>query len=108
MFTFLKKIFAQPASVPSDNKPLTQVSDLALYHFGFCPYCRMVRSNIKRLNLSIELRDIHEQEQHLQDLITGGGKKTVPCLQITEPNGDHTWLYESADIVTYLNKRFEK
>ncbi|WP_189484249.1 glutathione S-transferase N-terminal domain-containing protein, partial [Alishewanella tabrizica] len=38
-----------------------------------------------------------------------GGKVTVPCLQITPDNaetGQVQWLYESKDIIAYLQQRF--
>ena len=108
MLKLLQKLFAnrQQSSTKQPTKTLTQAPDLALYHFGFCPYCRMVRNKIKQLSLAIELRDIHQSNQHLQELVKGGGKKTVPCLQITTDDGKVTWLYESTDIVAYLDKRF--
>ena len=37
------------------------------------------------------------------DLIRGGGRGTVPCLRIERDTGDVEWLYESVDIVEYLN-----
>jgi hypothetical protein len=30
----------------------------------------------------------------------------VPCLQITEANGQTQWLQDSTEIVAYLRKRF--
>jgi glutathione S-transferase len=38
-----------------------------------------------------------------KELIQKGGKKQVPCLKIIE-NGQESWLYESGDIIKYLNK----
>jgi len=101
LFSALKKLVTQ--------RPHTQLipaKDLALYHFGFCPYCRMVRGQIKILGLDIELRDIHQSEAFHKDLVEGGGSQTVPCLQITHQDGNIEWMYESADIVAYLDKRF--
>ena len=40
-----------------------------------------------------------------QELLQGGGKAVVPCLRIK--NGDSVdWLYESMDIIRYLDERF--
>jgi len=36
----------------------------------------------------------------------GGGKLTVPCLKIENDSGEVTWMYESSDIVAYLEGRF--
>jgi len=30
----------------------------------------------------------------------------VPCLRITDADGQHTWLYESDAINAYLNREF--
>lgn len=102
--TVLKNWFKTPAT----QHETIQANDLALYHFGFCPYCRMVRSKMKQLALDIELRDIHQQDSHFQALLSGGGKQTVPCLRITDAEGQDQWMYESADIMDYLDKRFPR
>jgi len=39
------------------------------------------------------------------ELLSEGGKIQVPCLKITE-NDKITWMYETAEIATYLEKRF--
>jgi glutathione S-transferase len=31
----------------------------------------------------------------------------VPCLKITDANGQSQWLFESGAIISYLNQRFE-
>lgn len=83
-----------------------ETASLGLYHFGICPYCRRVRSAIKRLSLSIELHDIRADSRSRQALLQGGGKDQVPCLRIRDPESGDRWLYESADIVAYLERRF--
>jgi glutathione S-transferase len=42
-------------------------------------------------------------EQYRQELLEQGGKVKVPCLRI-EQDGQVKWLYESNDIIAYLNK----
>ena len=79
---------------------------LALYHFPTCPFCLKSRRTMKRLSLNIELRDAKNNDLHRTALIAGGGKPQVPCLQITEANGQKTWLYESDAINAYLNREF--
>ena len=79
---------------------------LALYHFMSCPFCQRVRSQIERLALPIELRDIQRDPQHRQDLMAGGGRTMVPCLRIEKEDGTVEWMYESADINRYLERRF--
>jgi glutaredoxin len=80
--------------------------NLAIYQFRTCPFCIKTRQALRRLSLTIELRDAQKNLQHRQDLLEGGGKIKVPCLKITDENGQVTWLYESDKIVSWLNERF--
>ncbi len=79
---------------------------LALYHFKTCPFCIKVRHEMARLSLPIALRDAQHDPDHRADLLNGGGKIQTPCLQITDQAGKVQWLYESADIIKYLQQRF--
>jgi glutaredoxin len=84
----------------------TQTSKLALYQYAACPFCVKVRRAIKRGGLNIETRDAKRSEQFKEELVKGGGQLKVPCLRIEEDNGDVTWMYESGDIIEYLEGRF--
>tara|TARA_R110002096_G_scaffold96608_4_gene215558 strand:- start:8096 stop:8434 length:339 start_codon:yes stop_codon:yes gene_type:complete len=79
---------------------------LALYHYDTCWFCGRVRGAIERLNLHIELRNIHADPGHHETLMREGGSGMVPCLRIENDNGGVEWLYESADIIAYLQRRF--
>ncbi len=83
-----------------------QTQNLALYQFKTCPFCIKVRREIRRLSLNIELRDAQRHAQNREDLLQGGGKVTTPCLKITDEHGNTQWMYESADIIQYLRRRF--
>ncbi len=78
--------------------------DIALYQFKTCPFCIKVRREIKRQSLNIELRDAQHDQHHRQQLQNGGGQIKVPCLKVKNENGNHTWLYESADVIQYLRE----
>lgn len=78
---------------------------MALYHYESCMFCARVRRAIATLKLNIELRDVLREPGHRNDLVAGGGSTTVPCLRIDE-DGRTNWMYESADIIAYLNGRF--
>ncbi len=80
--------------------------NLALYQFKSCPFCIKVRKEISRLSLNIELRDAQRDPQHREALLQGGGKIQTPCLKITDEQGNSRWLYESGDIIQYLQQRF--
>ena len=79
---------------------------LALYHFQTCPFCIKVRHEMGRLSLPIELRDAQHHAEHKAALLEGGGKVQMPCLRITGEDGQVQWMYESGDIIRYLQQRF--
>jgi glutaredoxin len=80
--------------------------NLALYQFKTCPFCVKVRREMRRLSLNIDLLDAQNDTQHRAALLQGGGKAMVPCLRVTERDGNSTWMYESAQIIQYLHSRF--
>lgn len=80
-------------------------SNMALYQFNACPFCTKTRRTFHRLNLEIETRDAINNQQHRAELLEQGGKIKVPCLNINE-NGTSKWLYDSSDIIQYLESRF--
>ena len=79
---------------------------LTLYQFKTCPFCIKVRRTMKQLALNIDLRDAQKNQQHRQELIEGGGEVKVPCLKIVHEDGRIEWLYESDDIISYLQNSF--
>jgi glutaredoxin len=78
------------------------VKSLALYEFEACPFCQKVMDYIEAENLKVEYRNIREDPAFREELVEGGGKSTVPCLRITQTDDSHRWLYESDDIIEYL------
>ncbi|WP_207063540.1 glutaredoxin [Motiliproteus sp. SC1-56] len=94
----------RPAEVQEKIDQQTQA--LALYQYPACPFCVKVRRALRRHSLNVELRDAKREPEHREALVAGGGRLKVPCLQIQEPNGEVRWLYESGDIVRYLEGRF--
>lgn len=82
-----------------------QTAHLALYQYAACPFCVKVRRAIRRLGLNIELRDARNDPRFRRELEQEGGRQQVPCLRIEEA-GEVTWLYESGDIIAWLEKRF--
>lgn len=83
-----------------------QTAKLALYQYAACPFCVKVRRAMKRNALNIETRDAKRSEQAKEELVAGGGQLKVPCLRIEDENGDVSWMYESGDIISYLEQRF--
>ncbi len=82
-----------------------QLGELSLYQLYACPFCVKVRRAMHRLNLPIETRSTKQGSEFRQELQAEGGRLKVPCLRISE--GDESrWLYESAEIIRYLEARF--
>ena len=84
-----------------------QTRNLVMYQFLTCPFCIRTRRAIKRLSLNIETRDALRHPSSRQELLQGGGQIKVPCLRISDAQGNDEWMYESSDIIHYLQKNFE-
>ncbi|PUE46471.1 glutaredoxin [Limnohabitans sp. 2KL-1] len=106
----LKERLTQPAGV--QRAPVAQAAvdqqcqSLALYQFSTCPFCIKVRQEMRRLSLPIEKRDAQHNAANREQLLQGSGATKVPCLQITEADGQICWLQDSGAIVAYLQGRF--
>ena len=96
-----------PVRSPGEQADLdARTGDLALYQFTACPYCVRVRRAIRRLGLNIELRDARRNSGWAQELRREGGRYQVPCLRFENAAGEVHWLYESRDIVAWLERHF--
>lgn len=82
-----------------------QMKDFTLYQYKACPFCVKVRREMKRSALNIETKDAKRCESSKEELVAGGGQLKVPCLKINE-GGEEKWMYESKEIISYLNNRF--
>ena len=106
----LKERLTQPAGVqraPAEQAAVDQVcQSLALYQFSTCPFCIKVRQEMRRLSLPIEKRDAQHHADNRNELMQGSGATKVPCLKITEADGQTRWLQDSTEIVAYLRRRF--
>ena len=97
---------------PVIREPMVQQSidretaNMALYEYRACPFCMITRRALYRLSLRIELRDALNNKQYRLELLEQGGKNQVPCLRITNDNGADTWMYESADIISFLEDKY--
>lgn len=98
---------AWPQRPPEVQARLDRATEnLALYQFEACPFCVKTRHAMRRLGLNIELRDARRDDTHRQRLLSEGGKLQAPCLRIPAPDGSARWLYESNDIIGYLEQQF--
>ena len=88
--------------VTADQRPdPTQL--LELYDFEGCPYCRKVREVLCELDLDYLAHPVAHGSPRGKELIRLGGKRQVPYL--IDPNTG-TRMYESADIIAYLNEMY--
>ncbi|MEO8169250.1 MAG: glutaredoxin domain-containing protein [Oxalobacteraceae bacterium] len=79
---------------------------LVLYQFNTCPFCIKVRQEMHRLSLNVALRDAQHSEQNRQVLLAQGGSRKVPCLKISNEHGNAKWLYDSNEIIRFLQQQF--
>lgn len=93
---------------PEEQQKLidSEVKNLTLYQFKTCPFCIKVKRMMSRLSLNIETVDAQHDAQIRDELLSNGGKISVPCLKITDQQGETTWMYESSEINQYLEQRF--
>lgn len=90
---------------PEEQKCVNDAtSNLSLYQFYACPFCLKTRRAFSRLNLNIETRDAQKNPDRA-DLKNCGGEIKVPCLRI-DNNDETIWMYESTEIIKYLEQRF--
>ena len=109
-FMLLWAKLAMPKGVVRSAEAQQQVerecAQMALYHFKTCPFCIKVRHEMGRLSLPVELRDAQHDAEYKEALLQGGGKVQTPCLRITGEDGQVQWMYESGDIIRFLQQRF--
>ena len=79
---------------------------LTIYQFEACPFCVKVRRFIRKNSLNISIKDAKNNKIFKSELINEGGKHKVPCLKIEKINTKTEWLYESNEIIKFLNKEF--
>ena len=77
---------------------------MSLYQYKACPFCVKVRRNMRKYSLNIELRDAKDNSLNKKNLKNLGGKLKVPCLRIEKNKDNIQWLYESKEIINYLEK----
>lgn len=82
-----------------------ELEKLSLYQFFACPFCIKTRRAMYKLNLPIVKRNASQGSPYRDELLQGGGKIQTPCLRIEKDNSVE-WLYESSEIISYLEKRF--
>ncbi|WP_067515720.1 glutaredoxin family protein [Endozoicomonas ascidiicola] len=83
-----------------------QTANMSLYQFTACPFCIKVRRGMHKLGLNIQTQDAMNDPKARQELQENGGKVKVPCLRIQEAGKPDVWMYESGDILNFLQQKF--
>ena len=78
-----------------------------LFQYDACPFCYRVRRFMKSAGIEVEIRDTLRDPSAHAELVSGGGRGTVPCLRIARGD-DVDWLYESRDIIEYLDRNVSR
>lgn len=76
---------------------------LELYSFEISPYCRIVRERLCELELPYILHNVGKESPSRDAFVERSGKMMVPYL--IDPNTG-VEMFESADIVDYLNQTY--
>ncbi len=76
---------------------------LELYSFEASPFSRIVREELSSLELAYRLRNVAAGSEHREAFVARSGKMMVPWL--ADPNTGIE-MFESADIVAYLNETY--
>jgi glutaredoxin len=109
-FMLLKERLTRPTGVQRESAEQAtidlQCQSLALYQFSTCPFCIKVRQEMRRLSLPIEKRDAQHNSVNRDALLQGSGATKVPCLKITDSQGQTQWLQDSKAIMAYLRAHF--
>jgi glutaredoxin len=102
----LDRIFTPKSEVsrtPADQAALDRkLSAWTLYHLEACPFCVKVRRQMKRLAITIPLKEINDRSEYHEELMKGGKLDQVPCLRYLDESGAEKWMYESSDINSFL------
>lgn len=63
-----------------------------------------VKSFLSTHEIEIPMRNTVMDISAYKELVTGGGRATVPCLRIERDDGQVEWLYESLDIMRFIDE----
>lgn len=78
---------------------------MILYYKPTCPFCIRVINAAQHMGTTLDLRDISTDTDAYAELLAKGGKAQVPYLV---DEATDTAMYESADIIAYLQENNEQ
>jgi glutaredoxin 3 len=77
----------------------TQKASIKFYTGNFCPYCRVVKKELERLNLDYETVDANSDGR--EEVMRLSGQRLIPILTI-----DDEVVADSSHIIRELRRRF--
>ncbi|MBE0483309.1 MAG: glutathione S-transferase N-terminal domain-containing protein [Bacterioplanes sp.] len=77
----------------------------ALYYYDSCPFCQRVLHALPNVKVAVEQRNVLKNPEFRQQQAKATGRTTVPCLLIQDDQGKEQWLFESADIIRFLQNQ---
>ena len=108
----LATVFGWRSGLPLNLRLKTEVCAIILYQSEGCPYCAKVREKLSELGISYVIHnprlpgdeggDVTNEVTHEE--LTAGGEDQTPYLVDTERG---VTMYESDDIVQYLEQHYE-
>ncbi len=92
---------------PSEQQAIdAKLSGWTLYHLEACPFCVKVRRELRRLAITIPMKEINADPRNHEELMAGGKIDQVPCLRYRDEAGAEKWMYESSEINAFLRRAF--
>lgn len=76
---------------------------LTLYMKSTCPFCQRVMQMAENLGVTLDLKDVAEDETALTELTAASGETQVPFLVDSEKD---VTMPESSDIIDYLRENY--
>lgn len=73
----------------------------SLYYYDSCPFCQLVLRSLPNVSVEVEKRNVMKNPDFRKQLSQATGRTQVPCLRIQNGDDDQ-WMFESSDIVRYL------
>ena len=73
-----------------------------LYQFESCPYCQKVKKKLTELGLEYQVEEVPRARSERDTIKKLSGQIKVPVLE----DSDGTVIYDSSEIVAYLEEKY--